>query len=90
MFLLQKNDNLKSLKKKNSKCFPTYICTYPLFKLWVEEGSNQLFFSMALYHVNIWLLFNAMWAIFQFYHGENKVHFDELMMMSVLALDRHA
>jgi hypothetical protein len=87
MFLLQKKMTIWNLCRK--KIANASLPTYPLFKLWVEEGSNQLFFSMALYHVNIWLLFNAMWAIFQFYHGKNKVHFDELMMMSVLALDRH-
>jgi len=26
------------------------------------------------------LLFNAKWAIFQLYHGENKLHFNEMMM----------
>jgi len=30
------------------------------------------------------LLFNAYLAIFQPYHGENKLHFNELMMMSAL------
>jgi hypothetical protein len=27
------------------------------------------------------LLFNAKWAIFQLYHDENKLQFDEIMMM---------
>jgi hypothetical protein len=31
-----------------------------------------------------WLLFNANSAIFQLYHGENKLIFNELMMMSAL------
>jgi hypothetical protein len=31
-----------------------------------------------------WLLFNTNGAIFQLYHGENKLHFDEMMMMSAL------
>jgi hypothetical protein len=31
-----------------------------------------------------WLLFNAKWAISQLYHGENKLHFNEMMMMSTL------
>jgi hypothetical protein len=29
-----------------------------------------------------WLLFNANSAIFQLYHGENKLIFDETMMKS--------
>jgi hypothetical protein len=31
-----------------------------------------------------WLLFNANSAIFQLYHGENKLIFSEMMMMSAL------
>ena len=31
-----------------------------------------------------WLLFNAKGAIFQLYHGENKLLFKEMMMRSVL------
>jgi hypothetical protein len=33
-----------------------------------------------------WMLFNTKWALFQLYHGENKLYFDEMMMMSV---DQH-
>ena len=31
--------------------------------------------------VSEWLLFNTNLAIIQLYHGENKLHFDEIMMM---------
>ena len=31
-----------------------------------------------------WLLFNATSAIFQLYHGENKLIFNEMMMRSAL------
>jgi hypothetical protein len=31
-----------------------------------------------------WLLFNANSAILQLYHGENKLIFNEMMMMSAL------
>jgi hypothetical protein len=31
-----------------------------------------------------WLLFNANEAIFQLYHGENKLIFNEMMMKSAL------
>jgi hypothetical protein len=33
---------------------------------------------------NEWLLFNANSAIFQLYHGENKLIFNEMMMRSAL------
>ena len=33
---------------------------------------------------NEWLLFNAISAIFQLYHGENKLIIDEMMMRSAL------
>ena len=31
------------------------------------------------------LLFNAKWAIFQLYHGENKLHFNEMMMTNMVS-----
>jgi hypothetical protein len=34
--------------------------------------------------VSEWLLFNANSAIFQLYHGENKLIFNEIMMRSAL------
>ena len=33
-----------------------------------------------------WMLFNTKWAIFQLYHGENKLHSNEIMMLSTLYL----
>jgi hypothetical protein len=36
--------------------------------------------------VSEWLLFNANSAIFQLYHGENKLIFNEMMMTYGLAL----
>jgi hypothetical protein len=38
--------------------------------------------------VSEWLLFNANSAIFQLYHGENKLIFNEMMVRFVL--DQHA
>ena len=32
-----------------------------------------------LFYFSEWLLINAMWAIFQPYHGKNKLHFNEMM-----------
>ena len=31
-----------------------------------------------------WLLFNAKKAIFKLYNDQNKLHFDEIIMMSAL------
>ena len=35
------------------------------------------------------MLFRANSAIFQLYHDENKLHFDEMMTMMRFALNRH-
>ena len=45
-----------------------------------------LFFSVMpwLEWVSEWLLFNTNSAMFQLYHGENKLIFNEIMMMSAL------
>jgi hypothetical protein len=40
--------------------------------------------SKTMKLVFVALLFNANSAIFQLYHGENKLIFNEMMMMSVL------
>ena len=37
-----------------------------------------------------WVLFNASSAIFQLYHGENKLIFKEMMTRSAFVLDQHA
>ena len=34
--------------------------------------------------VSEWLLFNANSAIFQLYHGENKIIFNEMMMNAIV------
>jgi len=39
----------------------------------------QFIFYLSLDLVREWLLFNANWAIFQLYHGENQLHFVEIM-----------
>ena len=38
----------------------------------------------VVFYYGEWLLFNANSAIFQLYHGENKLTFDEKMMRSAL------
>jgi hypothetical protein len=47
----------------------------------------NIYWIISLSQVNEWLLFNVKWAC-QLYHGENKLHFDE-MMMSVLLRYQH-
>ena len=44
--------------------------------IWVSEWVSEW--------VSDWLLFNANSAIFQLYHGENKLIFYEMMMRSTL------
>jgi len=34
-----------------------------------------IFMSTMKYRTNGWLLYCSKWAIFQLYHGENKLHF---------------
>jgi hypothetical protein len=36
------------------------------------------------YRVSEWLLFNANSAIFQLYHGENKLFFNDMMIRSII------
>jgi len=36
--------------------------------------------------VSEWLLLKTKWAFFQPYHGENKLHFDAMMMLMMTAL----
>jgi hypothetical protein len=38
------------------------------------------FFKFIVW-VSEWLLNNFKWKIFQLFHGEKKLHFDEMMMM---------
>ena len=43
---------------------------------------------ILVYHTDArmweWLLFNTTWEFFTLYHGENKLHFEEMMMMYTL------
>ena len=43
-----------------------------------------LFNATDLYEVSEWLLFNANSVIFQLYHGENNLIYNETMMRSAL------
>ena len=46
--------------------------------------NHGLEYFILVITVSEWLLFNANSAIFQLYHGEDKLIFNEMMMMSAL------
>jgi hypothetical protein len=48
--------------------------------------SSLKYFNMVqiLVRMSVWLLVNANLAMFQLYHGENKLIFNEMMMRSAL------
>ena len=50
-------------------------------KDFITKGDN-----LDQFHMNVseWLLINAISAIFQQYHGKNKLIFNEMMMRSAL------
>ena len=50
-------------------------------KINMLHGSHIGHYWASFEHIlfSEWLLFNANWAIFQLYHSENKLHFDEMM-----------
>ena len=80
IILKRYNDNLCMYLVLTLGCMRTSInilikpCIYSLcnkFKVsseWASEWASE------------WLLFNAKWAMFQLYHGENKLRFDDMMM----------
>jgi hypothetical protein len=45
----------------------------------MQNSLHQLIATIISERVIERLLFNTKWAIFQLYHGENKLHFNELM-----------
>ena len=54
---------------------------------WAADINQMLLLiSYLLEWMSEWLLSNpsAKWEIFQVYHGENKLHFNEVMMISAL------
>jgi hypothetical protein len=54
--------------------------------IYLVSGTCKYKFEMALgmEWLSEWLLFNANSAIFQLYHGDNKLIFNEMMMRSAL------
>jgi len=47
----------------------------------LQETVSHVHYSclLPIEWVSEWFLFNVCWAIFQLYHGKNKLHFDEMM-----------
>ena len=50
----------------------------------MENKGSQINKNLVSEWVSEWLLFNANSAIFQLYHGENKLIFNDMMMRSAL------
>ena len=77
--------------EKLSNFRPFYDIVYQLvqFQSCQQKNSNQIYNQLKSYFQRGWvcecLLFNAKWAIFQIYHGKNKLYFDEVMVP-----DQHA
>ena len=46
---------------------------------------NTMYSSNINEWVNEWLFFNAKWEIVQLYFIENKLHFDEMMMIIIMS-----
>jgi hypothetical protein len=55
-----------------------------MYKNEPRAQSNLALVKWVSEWVSEWLLFNANSAIFQLYHGENKLIFNEMMMRSAL------
>jgi hypothetical protein len=78
--------NKISLKTPPHNCFENHK-----FKNKWSEKSSRSAYSANLddsLGVSVWLLFSANSAIFQLYHGENKLIINEMMMRSANELGR--
>ena len=53
-------------------------------RMFIQKYTCDLNFVARFHKVIDWLLFNAKWTISQRYHGENKLVFNEMMIISVL------
>ena len=58
--------------------------TLKLFNFYYNQKSKMITTSSHSLTLSEWLLFNANSAIFQLYHDENKLVFNEIMMRSAL------
>jgi hypothetical protein len=44
-----------------------------------NKNASGITFTQS--QMNEWLLFNDRWVMLQLYHDENKLHFEEMMLM---------
>ena len=83
-----------NIKKKNQseRLYAFKInTTIKLVYVWLIPYHIIIYFNIWFQWVSKWLLLNANSAIFQLYHGENKLNFNEMMMIKVrFVLDQHA
>jgi len=49
-----------------------------------DQNSQCTRHELTPHLVSEWVLFNTKWAIFHLYHGKNKLHFNEMVMMWAL------
>ena len=87
--LLLSSNQALNLRRRNhslpSEVKKTTFCKYVTLLLRVFLLHCYLKYFVTLFvRVTEWLLFNANSAIFQLYHGQNKLIFNEMMMKSAL------
>jgi hypothetical protein len=58
-----------------------------MFTNWIMRGIVRTLLRLTVLIVSELLLFNANSAIFQLYHGENKLMFNEMMMRPTRLVD---
>jgi hypothetical protein len=65
-----------------------FITALPVTFVNVIVYKNVLAWSIYYHYwdrwISDWLVFNTKWAFSHLYHDENKLHFDEMIMMSAL------
>ena len=60
------------------------LCWINYFNYAINKYIIRETFQFVIFSSSELVLFNVKWAIFQLYHGENNLHFDEMKMMSDL------
>ena len=60
------------------------MLSHKFYIFYATGEQTSLFLDLVSLWVSEWLLFNANSVIFQLYHGENNLIFNEMMMMSTL------
>jgi len=75
------NNIQPSIDKYASIVYKTFMVH---FDNWVSEWVNEWMSEWLSEWVSEWVLFNASSAMFQLYHCEKKLIFNEMMMRSAL------